>query len=138
VPFLLFATWGGSLSIPANAKPSIYARLSRILQAENLAVAVLGAIVLAVLVQVVEFMCTSGFPALYTRILTMEKLDIVSYYSYILLYDLAYMFDDLVILSIGIVTLSQRRLHKKEGRWLKLVSGLVMVGLGVYLVWGLF
>jgi glutaredoxin len=126
--------WGFSLSIPATAKPAIYARMRNILQAGNLAAAIFGAVVLACLVQIVEFMCTSGFPALFTRILTLKKLDGLSYYGYMVLYDLAYMLDDLIILSIGIITLSQRRLHEKEGRWLKLISGLVMVGLGIYLL----
>jgi len=125
---------GISLSIPASAKPGIYARMRRILQAENLTAALLGTVVLGVLVQIVELMCTSGFPALFTRILTLRQPDSLGYYAYLLLYDLAYMFDDLVILTIGIVTLSQHRLQEKEGRLLKLVSGLVMVGLGVYLL----
>jgi arginine exporter protein ArgO len=43
------------------------------------------------------------------------------------------MFDDFVILGIGIVTLSHRRLQKKEGRWLKLISGMTMIGLSIYL-----
>ena len=86
------------------------------------------------MVQIIELMCTSGFPALYTRILTLKKLDNLSYYSYLLLYNGAYMFDDIIILLIGIITLSQRRLQENEGRWLKLASGLVMVGLGIYLL----
>ncbi len=125
---------GVSLSIPDAAKPDIYARMRRILHAENLAGALIGAVVLAVLVQIVEFMCTSGFPALYTRILTLKQLDSMSYYSYLLLYNLAYMFDDVIILAIGVITLSQHRLQEKEGRWLKLISGLVMAGLGIYLI----
>ena len=126
--------WGVSLSIPAAARPGIYTRMRRILQAENMAAALLATVVLAILVQIVEFMCTSGFPALFTRILTLQQLDRLSYYAYLLLYDLAYMLDDMVILTIGIVTLSQHRLQEKEGRWLKLVSGTVMVALGVYLL----
>lgn len=126
--------WGISLSIPATAKPGIYARMRRILQAENLGAALLGTVALAILVQIVEFMCTSGFPALFTRILTLQQLDSISYYGYLLLYDLAYMLDDVIILAIGVITLSQHRLQENEGRWLKLVSGLVMVGLGVYLL----
>ena len=125
---------GVSLSIPDSAKPDIYARMRRILQAQNLTGALIGAVVLAILVQVVEFMCTSGFPALYTRILTLKQLDSISYYGYLLLYNLAYMLDDVIILTIGIITLSQRRLQEKEGRWLKLISGSVMVGLGIYLM----
>lgn len=126
--------WGASLSIPAAAKPGIYARMRRILQAENLTGAIAGAVTLAVLVQIVEFVCTSGFPALFTRILTLQQLEGPSYYGYLLLYDLAYMLDDAIILAIGVLTLSQRRLQDREGRWLKFVSGAVMAGLGAYLL----
>lgn len=125
--------WGVSLSIPTAAKPGIYARIRAILQAKNLAGAMAGAVVLAVLVQIVEFLCTSGFPALFTRILTLKQPGAFGYYAYLLLYNLAYMLDDVIVLGIGVITLSQRRLQEKEGRWLKLVSGLVMVGLGIYL-----
>jgi len=129
-----FSGKGVSLSIPDSAKPGIYARIRQILQAQNLTGALLGAVLLAFLVQIVEFMCTSGFPALYTRILTLQQLSAMSYYGYLLLYNLAYMLDDMIILAIGIITLSQRRLQEKEGRWLKLISGLVMVGIGIYLL----
>jgi glutaredoxin len=126
--------WGVSLSIPASAKPGIYTRMRKILQAENLWGAMIGAVVLAVLVQIVELFCTSGFPALYTRILTLKQLDGPAYYGYLLLYNAAYMLDDVIVLAIGVITLTQHRLQEKEGRWLKLISGLVMVGLGVYLL----
>lgn len=79
-------------------------------------------------------MCTSGLPALFTRILTLQQLSSLGYYGYLALYDLAYMLDDVIVLSIGVFTLSQRRLQEREGRWLKLISGMVMVGLGVYLL----
>jgi hypothetical protein len=125
---------GVSLSIPPSAKPGIYARVRAILHAPNLTAALAATVVLAVLVQVVEFMCTSGFPALYTRILTLRRLEGWDYYAYLLLYNAAYMLDDVIVLAIGVVTLSQRRLQEKEGRWLKLLSGVVMLGLAVYLI----
>ncbi|MDD5471729.1 MAG: glutaredoxin domain-containing protein [Sideroxydans sp.] len=125
---------GLSLSIPQTAKPGIYQRMRRILQAKDLAAAIIATVVLGVLVQIVELMCTSGFPALFTRILTLNELHGASYYAYLLLYDFAYMLDDLLILAVGVITLSQHRLQEKEGRMLKLLSGLVMVGLGIYLL----
>ena len=39
------------------------------------------------------------------------------------------MLDDSAMLAIGVVTLSRQRLQEGEGRWLKLVSGVVMLGL---------
>jgi glutaredoxin len=125
---------GVSLSIPQKSKPGIYAQIRHILQAENLLGAMIGAVILAFLVQIVEFLCTSGFPALYTRILTLQQPSGLDYYGYLLLYNAAYMLDDAIVLSIGIFTLSQRRLQENEGRWLKLISGSVMAGLGMYLL----
>lgn len=125
---------GVSLSIPQSARPGIYERLRAILNAERLWPAIAGVIVLGVLVQIVELMCTSGFPALYTRILTLRTLDPASYYGYLALYDAMYMLDDIGVLGIGVVTLSGRRLQEKEGRLLKLIAGLAMIGLGAYLL----
>jgi glutaredoxin len=125
---------GISLSIPASAKPGIYQRMRGLLHAPTIGAAIVGAAVLAVLVQIVEFMCTSGFPALFTRILTLRELPPVSYYGYMLLYIAAYMIDDIIVLTIGVVMLSRHRLQENEGRVLKFISGVVMVGLGVYLV----
>jgi len=125
---------GVSLSIPDKAKPGIYARMRGLLHAPTMTAAIVGAVVLALLVQVVEFLCTSGFPALFTRILTMQQLESSAYYGYMLLYIGAYMFDDLVVLGTGVALLSRHRLQEREGRWLKLISGVVMIGLGGYLV----
>lgn len=125
---------GLSLSIPERAKPGIYQRMRAILNARNMTAALIGTVILGLLVQIVEFMCTSGFPALFTRILTLQSLDRAAYYGYLLLYIAAYMLDDLIVLGIGVVMLSRHRLQEREGRWLKLASGVVMVGLGVYLI----
>ena len=123
-----------SLSIPDSQKPKIYNRMRGILLAKSLPAAIGATIVLAVLVQIVELLCTSGFPALFTRILTLRELDTWAYYGYLLLYMAAYMLDDIIVLGIGITLLSRHRLQEKGGRVLKLLSGLAMVGLGIYLI----
>jgi glutaredoxin len=125
---------GISLSIPDAVKPGLYARIRRIIQAENIIAALLGTVVLAVLVQAVELLCTAGLPALYTSILTMRQLDRWAYYGYLALYNMAYMLDDVLVLAIGVITMSRYRLQEREGRWLKLISGLVMVGLAAVLL----
>ena len=125
---------GISLGIPEAAKPGLYASMRRILQAENIVAALTGTVLLACLVQAVELLCTSGLPALYTRILTMRQLDSWAYYGYLILYNVAYMLDDIVVLAMGVITISHYRLQEREGRWLKLISGLVMAGLGAVLL----
>lgn len=131
-----FAAFGRgiSLSIPDSAKPGLYQRMRSLIHERSLAMAIGGTVVLGALVQLVELLCTSGLPALYTRILTLRRLDPWSYYGYLLLYDLMYMLDDVALLAIGVATLSLKRMQEKEGRLLKLVSGAAMVLLGAYLI----
>ncbi len=125
---------GFSLSIPESAKPGIYAKVRRIVTAEHLAGAVAGAIVLAILVNVIELLCTAGLPALYTNILVQQGLSPVGRYGYLILYILAYMFDDTLMVAIVVITLSKRKLQESQGRWLKLVSGAAILLLGVMML----
>ncbi len=125
---------GPSLSIPARAKPALYRQVRRILRAENLPAALAAVAVLSGLVNVVELLCTAGFPALYTQILTTYDQPAWSYYGYLALYNLAYVLDDSVMLIIAVVTLSKRKLQERGGRLLKLVSGAVIAALGLVLL----
>lgn len=123
-----------SFSSHEIAKPGIYTRIRKIVESETLITALLATIFLATLVQIGEFSYSSAFPALFSHVLTLQKLDTFGNYGYLILYNFAYMLDDLVVLTIGVITFSQERPQEKSGRMLKLISGLVMVGLAVYLM----
>ncbi len=125
---------GPSLGIPQSAKPGLYARVRKILAAEHMSQAMMGILVLAILVNMIEFVCTAGFPALFTQVLSQQDLTNWEYYGYLGLYNLAYIADDAVMVTVAVVTLSHRKLQAREGRWLKLISGSVMLGLGVLLL----
>ena len=125
---------GVSLSIPESAKPGIYARVRKIITAETMWAAMIGAIVLAVLVNIIELLCTAGLPALYTNVLMMQEYPTWKNYAYLLLYNIAYMFDDSIMVIIAVATLGKRKLQEKEGRWLKLVSGLLIFTLGILMI----
>jgi glutaredoxin/uncharacterized membrane protein HdeD (DUF308 family) len=125
---------GVSFSIPEFAKPEYYARVRRILQAEDIVGALAGIVILAVLVNLIELLCTAGFPALYTQILSLRHMPPWEYYGYLALYNLAYIFDDSLMVAIAVMTLSHTKLQNRAGRWLKLVSGVVMAALGAVLL----
>jgi hypothetical protein len=131
-----FFAWrrGITLSIPESAKPGLYARVRAILQAEHLAGALAGIVILAGLVNMIELLCTAGFPALYTHMLSLQGLSMWEYYGYLGLYNVAYIFDDGLMVTTAVITLSRRKLQERAGQWLKLGSGTVMAGLGLVLL----
>lgn len=125
---------GLTLSIPESSKPGIYRRVREIVAAKYLTAALASVIALAVIVNMVELLCTAGLPALYTQILTMQDLPNWKNYGYLGLYIAAYMLDDALLLGVVVATLSHRKLQEREGQWLKLVSGLVIVVLGLVMI----
>ncbi len=127
---------GVSLTIPESAKPGLYARMRAVVRAEWLPASLLGVAVLAVLVNFVELLCTAGLPAVYTSVLAANAPPGWAHYGYLLLYTLAYLADDALMVGLAVFSLSRRRLDERGGRWLKLISGAVMLGLAaLLLVW---
>lgn len=124
---------GPSLSIPEGAKTDLFRHMRRLVAADSLASMITGTLVLAVFANSYELLCTAGFPMVFTRVLTLEALPLTSYYGYIALYCVIYILPLLVIVSLFAWTLGRRKLSEREGRLLKLMSGLMMCGLGILL-----
>ncbi|MBC8283686.1 MAG: thioredoxin family protein [Nitrospinae bacterium] len=125
---------GVSLSIPDSAKPNLYGRIRGLMNASSLPTLILGTIILAIIANSYELLCTSGFPMVFTRLLTLHDLTSSSYYLYLVLYNIVYVIPLTVIVLIFTKTLGARKLSEKEGRILKLVSGLLMLELGLLLL----
>lgn len=125
---------GPSLSIAQGDKPRIYQRVRGLLNAEHLGTMLAATAVLAVAANSYELLCTAGFPMLYTRLLTLEHLSTFAYYAYLALYNVIYVVPLFVIVTLFTYTLGARRMQPQEGRLLKLLSGAMMLGLGLTLL----
>lgn len=125
---------GLSLSIPEAAKPGLYARARAILKAESLPASLAAVAVLAVVVNFVELLCTAGLPAVYTAVLTQHALSPLAHYAYLGLYILAYIADDALMVGTAVLALGSGKLDERGGRRLKLLSGAVMLALGLVML----
>ena len=123
-----------TLSIPDGAKPGLYARMRGVLQSRGLAASLAGVALLAVLVNLVELLCTAGLPALYTAVLSQQALPAWGHYSYLGLYIVGYIADDALMVGLAVWALGNQRLSEASGRRLKLLSGAVMLVLGLLLL----
>ena len=125
---------GISLSIPEAGKADIFRRGRAILAADNTAAMVAATVVLAVAANTYELLCTAGFPMVFTRVLTLRVSDAATQYLYLALYNLIYVLPLLAIVLAFARSMGARRLSEREGRLLKLLSGLMMAGLGALLL----
>ncbi len=108
--------------------------MRKIVSAKYLTAALWGALALAIVVNIVELLCTAGLPAMYSQVLMMQQLPAWANYYYLALYNVAYMLDDAMLLTVVVVTLSRSRLQEQHGRWLKLFSGAVILLLGLVMI----
>jgi glutaredoxin len=125
---------GPSLSIPESAKPGLYRRMRELLKANNIATMLLGTAALAVAANSYELLCTAGFPMVYTRLLTLHELSSVQHYGYLVLYNFIYVIPLMIIVIFFSFTLGAYKLSEQQGRYLKLLSGLMMLGLGLIML----
>ncbi|WP_298598976.1 NrdH-redoxin [Zoogloea sp.] len=125
---------GLSLSIPAGGKADIFQRARAILKADSLPAMLAATLFLAVAANFYELLCTAGFPMVYTRLLSLQVPDRAAQYGWLALYNLVYVLPLTAIVLAFVRTMGARRLGEREGRLLKLLSGLMMLGLGLCLV----
>ena len=121
---------GPSLGIPAAARPGLVARMASLRDTQALPAMLLGVAALAIVVNLVELLCTAGLPAVYTAVLTQQGLSPAAHYAYLGLYILGYIADDSVMVTVAVMALGSGKLGERGGRWLKLLSGAVMLALG--------
>ena len=123
-----------TLAIPEAAKPALFQRSRDLLKADSLPTMLVGAATLAVAANSYELLCTAGFPMVYTRMLTLNGQGGWQYYAWLALYNLIYVVPLLIIVLLFALTLGSHKLSEQQGRFLKLLSGLMMLGLGVVML----
>ncbi len=128
---------GISLTIAEKDKPGLYDRMRKIVhltKSEQLLAVILSTIVLAVTVNFVELLCTLGFPAIFTKVLTLHKLSFLEYYAYIALYCLVYVIPLIAIVGLFTLTMEKKKFTEQHGKILKLIGGVLMLLLGILLL----
>lgn len=125
---------GPSLSIPDAAKPGLFKRMRDVVAAGSLGPMLASTVLLAIVANSYELLCTAGFPMVYTRTLTLMKLETWQYYAWLAAYNVIYVIPLLVIVIVFVRTMGARKLTESEGRVLKLVSGFMMLGFGLMLL----
>jgi len=125
---------GPTLSIPDEKREQTFKRMRKLVKSPSLLAMLTGTIVLAVSVNFFELLCTLGFPLIFTTRLASLNLPAVTYYSYVLLYNIIYVIPLIIILLIFTFTLGKIKLTEWQGRVLKLFPGIVIVSFGLLFI----
>jgi thiol-disulfide isomerase/thioredoxin len=109
-------------------------RLKEIIATRKFWFALGGIMVLAFMVNLVELICSAGFPVVYLQILSLTPLPFWQYYLYLLLYITVFMLDDLVVFVVAMLTLQLVGATSHYKRFSSLIGGVLMLVIGVLLI----
>jgi hypothetical protein len=135
---LFFFRKGITLMIQERHKGPLLKRIERVKDVfvkGSTSMLILSSIVLAAFASLVELPCTAGFPIIYTGVLTGKVLESgLSYYSYLLFYNLVYILPLSIVIGIFGYTLKAKQISKKQIQVIKFIGGAIMILLGIILL----
>lgn len=117
-----------------DKRQKIFTRLKEITLEKNILIALIGIILLAFAVNLVELVCSAGLPVVFTQVLALSDLATWQYYAYMALYILVFMADDLFIFFTAMITLEVTGISTKYVRISHLIGGILMLILGALLI----
>lgn len=119
-----------TLSMSAENRTGLIKRMGKLTSASSMTAMIAGTVILSILANAYELLCTAGFPMIYTSVLAMHELPDLERYMYLAFYNIVYVIPLAIIVIAFSATLGKRKLTEKEGQTLKLMSGIMMIGLG--------
>ena len=117
-----------------DKQQKIFDKLKNIVQQKRFVVSLIGIVLLAFAVNLVELICSAGLPAVYTQVLALSDLSPFQHYSYLILYIIIFMLDDMIIFGIAMVTLKSVTFTGKYSALSKIVGGIIILLLGILLI----
>ena len=118
----------------AAKKRKIMDKIRKILSENKLLFAIIGIMLLAISVNLIELLCSLGLPVMFTEILGLNDLSHFEYGIYMLVYILFFLADDLVIFIIAMKTLKLKGISNKYMKYSHLIGGLIMLITGLLMI----
>lgn len=124
----------GCTVVDEKKRKKYFTQIKKFTSEKNIFLALIGVIILALSVNIVELACSAGFPAIFISILDLNNISLLGRVLYILLYVLFYLLDDLIIFVIAMLTLKVSGITTKYNKVSHLVGGIIMILIGLLLI----
>jgi len=124
----------GCMVTNKKQRKKIVERIKNVLGEKHFIISIIGIMLLAVSVNIVELACSAGLPTIFIEILSLNNLSNFEYGLYMILYILMFMIDDIVIFIIAMTTLKVTGISNKYTKYSHLIGGIIMIIIGILMV----
>lgn len=121
--------------VNTNNRKRIINSIKRIVKEKSFALALLGVVLLAFSVNIIELLCSLGLPVMFSEILTINEVGGAMKIVYSLIYVLFFLIDDIIIFIIAMKTLEIKAISNKYAKYSHLIGGIIMLIIGFLMVY---
>lgn len=115
-------------------RKNIMTKIKKITTEKSFILALIGVIILAASVNVIELACSAGIPVLFTNILALNNLTKLQTSMYIYLYTLFFLIDDIIVFIIAMLTLNIKAISTRYTKYSHLIGGILMLIIGILML----
>lgn len=124
----------GCTVVDDKKRKNVISKSNKIVNGKNFFISLIGIIVLAISVNSLELLCSLGFPVVFAEILSLNNITGIVKISYILLYVLFYMLDDVAVFTVSMITLKSTGITNKYNKLCTLTSSIIMIFIAILLL----
>ena len=112
----------------------IFKNIKKIVESKYFILSIIGIIILATIINLVELLCSMGLPVMFTEILSLNNLGKNAYLGYIILYIFFFMLDDIIVFVLSMCTLKSTAISTKYNKYSHLIGGIIMIIIGLLII----
>lgn len=120
--------------VSAKKRKKVFSNIKKFTHEKSFIMAILGVILLAISVNLIELACSAGLPVIFTQLLAMNDLSTPLYWVYIIIYIFFFMLDDLIIFAVAVKTMQLTGISTKYTKYSHLIGGILMFIIGILLI----
>ena len=124
----------GCTVVDDKKRSKIFDRIKKFTREKNYFLAIVGAMALAISVNIVELACSAGLPVMFIEILSMNNPTVIEKIIYIGLYMIFFLIDDFIVFFVAIKTMEITGFSTKYGKLSKIVGGILLLMIGLLLI----
>lgn len=108
--------------------------IKKITHEQKFILSIVGIIILAGLINLIELLCSLGLPVVFTQVLALNDLNNFQYLVYSLIYILFFLIDDIVVFALSMKALKVTAVTSKYTKYSHLIGGLLMFLIGALMI----
>lgn len=127
-------TGSGCEVVDDNKRKKIFDKVKKITTEKSFVLALIGVMLLACSVNVIELACSAGIPVLFTNVLALNNLSNFETCIYIFIYIFFFLIDDVVVFVIAMLTLNIKAISTRYTKYSHLIGGIIMLIIGLLML----